>query len=76
MAARGMTCPLCRKYASITARGTLYQHKGDIRYLVSSRFAECLASKASPEMAEMMRQNRDAGRHAYRCEDGTWIGGY
>lgn len=71
---RGRTCPLCQKFATLTSRGILSTHLGDVRYLVSSRFAECLASKASPEMAEMMRQNRDAGRHAYRCEDGTWIG--
>jgi hypothetical protein len=52
----------------------LYVHKGNVSYVVGTGFMECRASGFSPEMAERMRTNQDAGRHAYRCADGTWIG--
>lgn len=73
-ASGGTTCPLCKRYASLTVRGMLYVHKGNVSYVVGTGFMDCRASGFSLEMADLMRANKDAGRHPYRCEDGTWIG--
>jgi hypothetical protein len=72
-ASSGGSCPLCREYASFTARGTLYRHKGDVRVLLGRGFRECRASGATLEVARRLRANKDAGRHPHRCEDGTWL---
>jgi hypothetical protein len=72
-ASSGGTCPLCGNYASFTATGKLYRHKGNQTALASARRLECRASGATFEVARRLRANRDAGRHAYRNEDGTWL---
>lgn len=72
-ASHGGTCPLCRNYASFTATGKLYRHPGDVRALVSNRRMECRASGATYEVAQRLRANHDAGRHAHRNEDGSWL---
>ncbi|MGW2213278.1 hypothetical protein, partial [Streptomyces sp. NPDC001781] len=72
-ASRGGSCPLCGNYASLTAAGKLYRHKGDDRMLASARRLECRASGVRRDVAERLRANKDAGRHPHRCEDGTWL---
>ena len=72
-ASSGMLCPLCGKYSSV-CREKFWRHAGDVPYVYGTGFMDCRASGFSPEMAALMRVNKDAGRHAYRCEDGTWIG--
>lgn len=72
-ASSGGTCPLCRNYASFTATGKLYRHRGNDRALASARRLECRASGATFEVAQRLRANKDAGRNAYRNEDGSWL---
>lgn len=72
-ASAGMLCPLCKKYSSM-CRGKFWRHAGNVSYVIGSGFMDCRASGFSFEMATLMRANKDAGRHPYRCEDGTWIG--
>lgn len=74
-ASGGTTCPLCGKYSSLTVRRTLYRHAGSVSFLTRPGFMTCRASGFSPETATVMRKNKDAGRHAYRNEDGSWIPG-
>ena len=72
-ASSGGTCPLCRNYASFTVTGKLYQHQGNDRALASARRLGCCGSGATFEVAQRLRVNKDAGRHAYRNEDGSWL---
>lgn len=72
-ASHGGTCPLCGNYASRTAAGKLYRHKGNLRALASTRRLECRASGVQFEVAVRLRANRDAGRHPHRNEDGSWL---
>jgi hypothetical protein len=72
-AGHGGTCPLCHNPVSFTATGKLYRHKGNGRALASARRLECRASGATFEVARRLRANKDAGRHAHRNEDGTWL---
>lgn len=72
-ASAGGTCPLCRGYASFTVTGRLYRHLGNLRALTSARRLECRASGATLEVAYRLRANQDAGRHAHRNEDGSWL---
>ena len=72
-ASSGGTCPLCGKYASFTVTGKLYRHRGSVRAMIGAGFRECRASGTTLEIAGRMRVNLDAGRHAYRNEDGSWI---
>jgi hypothetical protein len=70
-ASHGGLCPLCGNYASRTATGKQYRHRGAGR--LNGRELECYASGVMFEVARQMRANKDAGRHPHRNEDGSWI---
>jgi hypothetical protein len=72
-AGSGGTCPLCRNYASFTVTGRLYRHKGVSMAPGGWSQLDCRASGATLEVAYRLRVNRDAGRHAHRNEDGSWL---
>ncbi|WP_030248196.1 hypothetical protein [Streptomyces sp. NRRL S-455] len=72
-ASSGGTCPLCGNYASFTATGKLYRHKGNVPKLVAAGRVECRAAGVLFGVAQRMRANKDAGRHPQRNEDGTWL---
>ncbi|QDN64406.1 hypothetical protein [Streptomyces sp. S1D4-14] len=72
-ASHGGSCPLCGNYASSTATGKLYRHKGNVAKLVAAGRVECRASGATRNVAARLRANKDAGRHPHRNEDGTWL---
>jgi hypothetical protein len=72
-ASHGGSCPLCGNYASRTATGKLYRHKGNTPKLIAAGRVECRASGATFEVAQSLKANKDAGRHAHRNEDGSWL---
>lgn len=72
-ASHGGSCPLCSNYASRTAAGKLYWHRGSVLKLIGAGFRECQASGVRFEIAQAMRANKDAGRYPQRNADGTWL---
>lgn len=72
-ASGGGSCPLCGNYASFTTKGKLYVHRGAVRRLTTPGFQECRASGQTREYAQVMRINKDAGRHPFRNADGSWL---
>lgn len=63
------TCPLCKAQAEVSSRGNLKDHRppGQGWSIL------CLASGRTYQVAWRMVQNRTAGRHIKRNEDGSWL---